>query len=175
MAIEVFSIAAIGDSTASAAFNRFVSTHQVLSIQRRLIEDGAFSYWSILVDYREGKPESTATSKMGKGNRIDYRDLLEPEEFQRFVKLRELRKKLSEKEAVPVYTIFTNEQIAAIARFKTISKAALLEVSGVGESKIKKYGEAVLEALSPSPEELEMEASETSRKSDGEDCPSGES
>jgi len=38
-----------------------------------------------------------------------YREVLSPEDFALFVKLRDWRKQAAEKEAVPVYTIFTNE------------------------------------------------------------------
>ena len=44
--------------------------------------------------------------------RIDYKEVLSAPEFERFARLRLLRKELAEKEGVPAYAIFTNEQLA---------------------------------------------------------------
>ena len=48
----------------------------------------------------------------GKPPEVDYREVLKPEEFEMFSRLREWRKALAEKEGVPVYTLLTNEQLA---------------------------------------------------------------
>ena len=47
---------------------------------------------------------------------MDYREVLNPEQFAAFVKLRTLRQTISKEEAVPVYVIFTNEQLAAMGQ-----------------------------------------------------------
>lgn len=64
-----------------------------------------------------------------------------------FVRLRQWRKTAAAEEGVPVYTIFTNEQLAEVARLRPSSKAALGEIEGIGEGRVTKYGEAVLQAL----------------------------
>ncbi len=46
-----------------------------------------------------------------------------------------------------MYTIFTNEQLAKIVENRVTSKAGLLEIDGVGEGKISKYGLAVLKVV----------------------------
>jgi ATP-dependent DNA helicase RecQ len=48
---------------------------------------------------------------------------------------------------VPVYTIFTNEHLAQIAAQRIISKTGMREIDGIGESKIKKYGDAVIQLM----------------------------
>jgi superfamily II DNA helicase RecQ len=60
-----------------------------------------------------------------------------------FSRLREWRKGVSEKEGAPVYTIFTNEQLAQMVQKEVRSKAALKEIEGVGEARVEKYGEAI--------------------------------
>ena len=42
----------------------------------------------------------------------DYKQVLKPEEFEVFSRLREWRKGVAEKEGVPVYVVFSNEQLA---------------------------------------------------------------
>jgi superfamily II DNA helicase RecQ len=51
-----------------------------------------------------------------KKGRIDYREILPSEDFLVFVKLRDLRKQMAQAEAAPVYTIFTNDQLAEMVR-----------------------------------------------------------
>jgi hypothetical protein len=38
---------------------------------------------------------------------VDYKEVLKPEEFEVFSRLREWRKGVAEKEGVPVYTVLT--------------------------------------------------------------------
>ena len=82
---------------------------------------------------------------------MDYREILSPAEFDRFAKLRALRKQLAEAEGVPVYTILTNAQLAGLARVVPQSKTALAEVDGLGPAKVERYGEALLDLLCAMP------------------------
>ena len=53
-------------------------------------------------------------SKGGGGRpRVDYKEILSADEFAVFVRLREVRKQLAATEAIPVYAVCTNEQLAA--------------------------------------------------------------
>lgn len=73
--------------------------------------------------------------------------MLSPEQLAAFVKLRALRQTISKEEAVPVYVIFTNEQLAAFVQNQAASKADPGKVEGVGEARIQKYGERFLACL----------------------------
>lgn len=64
-----------------------------------------------------------------------------------FVRLREARKQLAAKEAIPVYAVCTNEQLAEMAKSRAASLAELKQIDGFGEAKAAKYGEAFLEAI----------------------------
>jgi superfamily II DNA helicase RecQ len=83
-----------------------------------------------------------------------------------FAQLREWRKSEAAEIGVPVYTIFTNEQLAKIAEQKIRTKAGLQEIEGVGEAKVKKYGEAVIEIVS--------KGSQTPKQTSAEDNETGE-
>ncbi|MDP6507252.1 MAG: HRDC domain-containing protein, partial [Planctomycetota bacterium] len=104
--------------------------------------------WAIAVEYLESAP-----SQKGKTPSIDYRDILNEADFGVFRRLRELRKQLAEAEGKPVYTIFTNAQLAEMAKRRTGTKAQLHEIEGVGEAKVEKYGEQFLKALKEAPDE----------------------
>jgi superfamily II DNA helicase RecQ len=95
------------------------------------------------VEYLDGQ----MTSEVRQIGKVDYREVLPPEQFERFSRLRALRKELADKEAVPPYAVFTNEQLAAMARLEAPSLGAIEEIEGVGAAKMKKYGVLFLAAL----------------------------
>ena len=70
--------------------------------------------------------------------------MLDEKTFALFSRLRELRKSLAEKENLPPYAVFTNEQLAEIAKARCLTPAALGQITGIGPARIEKYGEAVL-------------------------------
>ena len=78
---------------------------------------------------------------------MDYREVLPPQDFAVFVKLRDLRKELAQAESVPVYLIFTNEQLAQMVQGKVETKAALEKIEGIGEARLEKYGPRFLDCL----------------------------
>ncbi|MFC7504326.1 ATP-dependent DNA helicase UvrD2 [Nocardioides sp. CPCC 206347] len=52
---------------------------------------------------------------------------------------------------LPAYVVFTNATLELIAEHKPATMAALASISGVGETKIERYGEAVLAVVSEKP------------------------
>jgi superfamily II DNA helicase RecQ len=78
---------------------------------------------------------------------VDYRDLLDPEEFSRFRSLRELRKKMAEHQGVPVYAVFSNRQLADIAHTCPVTIQDLSAIEGIGKGKAERYGAEFLEAV----------------------------
>ncbi len=74
-------------------------------------------------------------------------DTLSPEAQLRYDVLRELRTRLAREQNVPPYVIFSNATLREIAESEPDDLDALADISGIGASKLKHYGEAVLEAL----------------------------
>src|SRR5881398_2821304 len=62
-------------------------------------------------------------------------------------RLRRWRLETARAAGVPAYVVFHDTTLAAIASARPTSLADLLRVSGVGESKLRKYGDEVLEVL----------------------------
>ena len=146
---KFFHISARGDIAAEEELNRFLRSVRVLSARPELVHDGAASYWTCVVEYLDGDHDP-AKSGGGRDERkkVDYRELLPPEDFAIYSRLREWRKEVANREAVPVYTIFTNEQLARIAGQRITTKTGLLGLDGVGEARVGKYGEEVLAIVS---------------------------
>jgi ATP-dependent DNA helicase RecQ len=62
-------------------------------------------------------------------------------------RLRRWRSETARASGVPAYVIFHDSTLTAIAAARPASLADLLRVSGVGDSKLRKYGEEVLEVV----------------------------
>lgn len=84
---------------------------------------------------KEKKPKKRLLAEEGE---VDY-DLFE--------KLRGLRMELAKKDRVPPYLVFTDKTLTQICQLHPKSKEEMLMVSGVGENKFRKYGEAFLALL----------------------------
>ena len=61
-----------------------------------------------------------------------------------FDELRALRKRLADEQNVPAYVVFSDATLAEMAARRPATSAALLEVNGVGQAKLERYGEAFL-------------------------------
>ncbi len=153
MQIRIFTLRALdGGEQAAGELNAFLRSHRVITVDRQFVSDGANSYWSICVTFVEGRASAPSDSSK---KRIDYREVLNERDFAVFARLRTLRKTLAEQEGVPAYALFTNEQLAEIVRRNVNSKRALGEITGVGEARVEKYGEAFLTALKEASAESE--------------------
>jgi superfamily II DNA helicase RecQ len=151
MAYRVFVVPVRDEGPAASELNGFLRSRRVLSVDRRWVEQGTESFWSFCVDYLEsggGGPSPAAAGKNGAlRGKVDYREILSPEDFAVFARLRQVRQEIAQGDAVPVYTIFTNEQLAQMVRGRATTRAALEKIAGVGDARIEKYGARVLGIL----------------------------
>ena len=152
MQLKTFTISLNDD--AEAEVNAFLRQHRVLSIDRHFVDDGANSFWAICISYIETSNRPTSNSKKTK---IDYREVLSENDFALYAKLRDLRKTLAEREGVPPYALFTNEQLASMVQNRVSSKTALKEVPGVGDGRVDKYGSDFIAIISETPIAIKSE------------------
>jgi len=61
--------------------------------------------------------------------------------------LRSLRKKISEEENVPPYIVFHDSTLKEMCKYYPMTENTMLNISGVGEVKYKKYGELFMEKI----------------------------
>ena len=143
MAYRFFRVPARGCAESEQALNSFLGNHPVLTVTRQFVDLGENSYWCFCIDCLENAPNNKA--KRGRRSRVDHKELLEPDEFALYAKLRDLRKELAQSEGVPVYTVFTNEQLAQVVQSRATSKDSLQAIAGMGDARIEKYGVRVAE------------------------------
>lgn len=107
MQIKLFTIP-IGDSGATLAqMNSFLRSNKILEVENHLISNQNGAYWCFCIHYIE------KTSHQGNyKTKVDYKQVLDDETFKKFLKLREIRKKVAADEGIPAFAIFTNEELA---------------------------------------------------------------
>jgi ATP-dependent DNA helicase RecQ len=62
-----------------------------------------------------------------------------------FSKLRIYRKQLAENDTVPAYAVFTDAELAEIAKLESITHKNLLTINGIDEKRVEKYGKQICE------------------------------
>lgn len=148
MKLKFFSVDALEPDDDQSAVDDFCTRHRLISIDKRFVERGDYCYWSICVTYLEPSSAPTKPTKaIDKKGRIDYRETLSPEDFDRYSHLRDLRRELAEAEGAPVYTVFSNAQLAKMVTERVNTAAALAKIEGVGDAKLEKYGAPFLKLL----------------------------
>jgi superfamily II DNA helicase RecQ len=136
-----FFISPFGETSVADELNAFLRSHRIVNVEKKLIDGERGTGWVFLVEY--GNEQQNRQNQSG-GPRIDYREVLTPEEYAVFDKLRALRKDLADKAGVPVYTVFTNEHLAAMIKKPPLSNKDLMSIAGIGESRVKQFGAPVI-------------------------------
>jgi superfamily II DNA helicase RecQ len=142
MQVNLFHIG-VGDCVAQEEMNRFLRGHRVLTLDRQWTGYG----WSFCVTWQETKNESRESGSREVSSRVDYKEVLDAATFALFSDLRAARKSLAEKESLPAYAVFTNEQLAEISRMRCATATELGKIEGVGKARVDKYGTAVLTVI----------------------------
>lgn len=75
-----------------------------------------------------------------------YNQILK-EENDLFVRLKEVRLDLAKKQGIPAFYIFSDKSLREMALQKPKTQAEFLNISGVGQAKLKSYGQIMLAAI----------------------------
>lgn len=136
MQIKLFTIP-VGDSGhALQQMNAFLRGNKILEVNEQFVNHENGAYWCFSVRYIE---RAYAGGKTRKGGKIDYREVLDEVTFQKFAKLRAIRKKVAAEEGLSAFIIFTDEELAELAKLNEITEKSMLAIKGVGEKKITRF------------------------------------
>lgn len=120
--------------------NKFLRSVKVLEVKKELVSVGTGVYWAICVVYlNDGRIENG--QPLNNKAKIDYKTLLSENEFKQFCVLRKLRKQLADADAVPAFAVFSDSELAEIAKLSEINPTLMKGINGIGNKKIEKYGE----------------------------------
>lgn len=142
MQFKLFYLPAQGEQKLEEELNRFIRSHKVIEVNKQLIE-GSQPGWCFCITYiLSGNVSSSGSPK------VNYESILSKEEFFRFERLREHRKKTAQELNIPAYAVFTNKELADLAKKETITKAELIALPGFGKGRMEKIGTHFLKNLS---------------------------
>ncbi|MBU3113100.1 DNA helicase RecQ [Clostridium lacusfryxellense] len=83
--------------------------------------------------------------------------------------LRSLRKEISEREKVPPYIVFADSALREMSEYFPVNEKEMLNIKGVGESKLNKYGEEFISAIKKYMKENNIELKEEILYNEGDD------
>ena len=99
MPFEFIQIPANGQGSAKEELNKLLRGGRIASVRKEFVPNGEDSFWAFCVEYLDGI--SGAAAQRGTGPRPDYKELLNEADFASFALLRELRKGIAERDALP--------------------------------------------------------------------------
>ncbi len=130
----------IGGESVNNEMNAFLRSYKIINVEKQFFSTAESGYWCFCVNYLEN---SSSAQQQGQGKtKIDYREVLDEKTFAVFARLREIRKQVSDSAAVPAYAVFTDAELAEIAKLSEITPENMLTIKGIGQSKVDKYGAA---------------------------------
>lgn len=135
MQIKIYAIPVIGGEKLMEEMNTFLRTKKILQLEKQFYSTAQSTAWTFCISYLEDSnvPNNEKT-------KTDYRQVLDAASFERFSKMREIRKRLATEESLPAYAIFTDEELSNLAKIETLTLTKMKAVKGVGEKKAEKYG-----------------------------------
>ena len=157
MQIRFFTIPIASVNDYNDELNAFLRSNKVVEIEKQLVQTPNGVYWCVYISYLlSNMPEQPPKEK------IDYIKVLEPEIFARFSKLREIRKKIASDDGVSAYVVFTDAELAEMAKLPELTINKLKGIKGIGDKKAEKYGAAIAKKFN-------AETNETSGGADSTD------
>ena len=149
MQFKIFTIPVADDGTATEEMNRFLRSHKVLESEQQLVSTKNGTHWHFCIKYlanaQPDKSDAKSEIKSQNSSKVDYKDILDEKTFAVFSILREIRKKIAEEAGMPVYAIFTNEELPGIAALDDIQPETIKTVKGIGDKKTNRFGKRLTE------------------------------
>lgn len=143
---KIISVPIIDTEKEENELNDFLRTNKIVHVEKQFMSEGRSSCWTFCISYIAQSTSQLQASSCKK-EKVDYKNVLDESSFLRFSKYREIRKKLAKDEAVPAYAIFTDEELAELAKIETLSKTAMLKINGIGDKKVEKYAPYFIDSV----------------------------
>ena len=147
MAFELFTIEIPNGRDELERLNRFLAMHRVVSTQRQTVTRDGIPYLVFCLEYIPSQETRAVAPVAGYVEKKDVWQSLASDERTVYEKLRELRNGMAAEEHVKAFVIFTNEQLAEMARRRVTTLEAMKEIPEIGKSRLEKYCPRFLEVL----------------------------
>ena len=134
MQLKSFVIPVLSPERSEGDVNAFLRGHRVLRLERQLVSDIAGAYWAVLIEYAEdGQADAVRPAKRGE-SKEDFN--LSVDEQERYERYRKIRNDISMHKGVPPYVIFTNQELAILARIPKLDEQEIKAVKGIAPSRL---------------------------------------
>ena len=144
MQVKIFTIPLLAGETLTEEMNQFLRSQRVIEIDKQIVMQNHVAFWSFCITYL---PVGGGTSGERR-EKVDYKQVLAEREFAVFSRLRMIRKQLADSDAVPAYAVFTDAELAEMAKIENIDIAKMRAIPGIGAKKMEKYGVEICKILS---------------------------
>ncbi len=135
MQIKIYSIPVFGDTALEEEVNRFLRGHRVLQVERHFCDDNG-GYWAIFIEYADYAPNSAPANRKDKA---DVTREMNEEEKQRFEYFRKIRRDIAQQKSIPAYMVFTDAELAILAKEPELREDSAKSVKGVAPSRLNEY------------------------------------
>ena len=140
MQIKIFTIPIAGGDLLMEEMNAFLRSSKIMQIEQVMVQEPGGAAWSFCIRYLEDHARAYKNRE-----RVDYKSVLDEASFQRFSRLRVLRKNAAAAEGVPPFIVFTDEELSELAKMESLSEQNMKSVKGIGTQKVEKYAAYFLE------------------------------
>lgn len=94
MQFQLFKLSVHPSDGELQSLNSFLASHRIVDVDKQFVDKGEDSFWTFCVRYMHGEPTVTTTNKK-KAEKIDYREVLDEVTFEKFSRLRNIRKEIA--------------------------------------------------------------------------------
>lgn len=145
MQIKIFTVPVTSGEQINDELNCFLRSQKIIEIEKQVVVQGGNTYWSFCITYLP--VVGAAATDSDRREKVDYKKVLDERAFGVFTILRTLRKRIADREAIPAYAVFTDAELAEIAKIENPDENKIRVIPGVGDKKIEKYGAELCQML----------------------------
>ncbi|MBR5686873.1 MAG: HRDC domain-containing protein [Prevotella sp.] len=139
MQYKFYKISLLDSAQSEEELNKFLRSHRVLTTERHFCPDNG-GYWAVAVEYADQNPLAEVPPAHRRDK--DVTAGMSEEEKARFEHFRTIRRQISTANGIPAYTVFTNEELASLARVPELRADTVKDVKGIAPARLKNYVES---------------------------------
>jgi ATP-dependent DNA helicase RecQ len=139
------------DGFDAGPLEEFCRSHDVKGWVQHFFIDGGCPRLALVLEYEE-VADARPSGRPQRGER-DFRRELPAPARPAYDRLRDWRSLRARRDGVPVYVVFNNRELAAIAGAMPANREALRAIEGIGKGKADKYADDVFTVLASLNEE----------------------
>lgn len=138
MQVKIFTIPIVGGEKLTEELNAFLRSRKILQTENHIVQTNQGAFWCFCIKYIE---DAKGNKTFSRKEKINYKEVLDEATFQRFSEMRQIRKMIAQAEAIPAYAVFTDAELAQIAKIgEKRSLSDIKKIKGIGAKKLEKYG-----------------------------------